>query len=290
MKGLAGLDQRVQEIEQRLIDREDGLRRRMRSLRLRLANEPRRLIGPLLLAASAFVAIFLLAGRRRGSRSVPGRSLAGRGASVMHYGGLLWPLLPSAWRARMKPFTAIPLAGLLAPLIDQAFPAQKSLPPLSSVSHVDLDRYAGHWHEVARLSAPFESACKGQPEADYLVRTRGAAKHGPLYFDVVNHCPDAKGRKKQVEGVAVPVAGSGGARLQVSFWPSWLRWLPGAWADYWILHLDDDYTEALVGEPRRRFMWVLSRSATMAPERLNALLSLAHQKGFDVTRVVYPGR
>lgn len=289
MKGLAGLDQRVQEIEQRLIDREDGLRRRMRSLRLRVANEPRRLLVPMLVAASAFV-VFLLAGRRRGSGSVPGRSLAGRGASLMHFVGLLWPLLPAPWRARMKPSQALPLVGLLAPLIAQAFPAQKSLPPLNPLSHVDLNRYAGHWHEVARLPAPFESACKGQPEADYRVRTRGAAARDPLALDVVNQCPDAKGRKKQVEGVAVPVAGSGGARLQVSFWPAWLRWLPGAWADYWILHLDDDYTEALVGEPRRRFMWVLSRSATMAPERLNALLALAHQKGFDVTRVVYPGR
>ncbi len=50
------------------------------------------------------------------------------------------------------------------------------------------------------------------------------------------------------------------SKLKVSFLPEVIRWLPVGRGDYSVLKLDDDYQTALVGEPRRKYLWVLSRT------------------------------
>jgi apolipoprotein D and lipocalin family protein len=85
----------------------------------------------------------------------------------------------------------------------------------------------------------------------------------------------------------VPVQGQPGAgRLEVSFAPHWLSWVPLVWGDYWIMQLDADYQVALVGTPDRKYLWVLSRSPQMDPARLTALLDYASATGFDTATVV----
>ena len=70
------------------------------------------------------------------------------------------------------------------------------------------------------------------------------------------------------------VPGSGGARLRVSFfWP--------IFGDYWVLALDPSYEAALVGEPSRKYAWVLSRTPTLDDVQLQALLARAQALGFD---------
>jgi apolipoprotein D and lipocalin family protein len=48
-------------------------------------------------------------------------------------------------------------------------------------------------------------------------------------------------------------------QINVSFLPEGVRWIPVARGDYWILKLDEDYQTVLVGEPSRKYLWVLSR-------------------------------
>lgn len=289
MKGLAELDQRILTIEHRLMDREAGLRQRVRSLQARVEDVPRHWVAPVLVGATAFAGMFLLARTRRRSRDPSRQRPAGKGINWMHYVGLAWPLLPAQWRSRISPTSVVPLVGLLLPLVDRLFPTQRSQPALDTVQQADLDRVAGHWYAIAHLPASFGRACDGQPTVEYRPQVQGRAQGWPR-LDVVYRCRSVKGRLAQTQGVAVPVEGSAGARLKVSHWPAWLRWLPAAWDDHAILHLDEAYTEAMVGDPLRRFLVVLSRTPTMAPERLNALLSQAQRQGFDITRVVDTAR
>ena len=73
---------------------------------------------------------------------------------------------------------------------------------------------------------------------------------------------------------ALIVEGSANAKLRVSFfWPFY--------GDYWVLDLDADYQQVLVGTPDRDYAWVLSRKPTMAEAELQKLLDKAAALGFD---------
>lgn len=139
--------------------------------------------------------------------------------------------------------------------------------PLPTVESVDLQRYAGDWYEIARLPNFFQSACASDTVARYRVDS-GAG------VSVRNRCRRADGSIDSIDGNATVVPGSGGARLKVTFfWP--FR------GDYWILAVDPAYQTVLVGEPRRKYAWVLSRAPTMDQQRLDSLLDRAQALGFE---------
>jgi apolipoprotein D and lipocalin family protein len=70
------------------------------------------------------------------------------------------------------------------------------------------------------------------------------------------------------------VAGSQGARLRVSFFRPF-------YGDYWVLELDPAYRWVLVGEPSRKYAWVLARDPELDDATLDALLARAAALGFD---------
>ena len=157
--------------------------------------------------------------------------------------------------------------------------------PLQVVAPVDLKRYAGLWHEQARLPNRFEKDCAGTVTAEYTPLPNGR-------IEVHNRCvredggiDEAVGEARVVEVPGLPGAG----RLAVRFAPAWLDWLPLVWGDYWVLKLDRDYQVALVGTPDRQCLWVLSRVPQLSEGALQAELEYARTLGFDVDRVVRSG-
>lgn len=150
--------------------------------------------------------------------------------------------------------------------------------PLPTVPHVDLGRYAGKWHEVARLPNFFQRKCE-RSQACYSARGDGS-------LTVVNTCSTCRGADKRIEGRAEPVPGSGNARLRVRF--SGLAALAPVPRDgnYWIIALDDDYQWAMVGTPDRKFLWILAREPQLPPDIYCMLTDRARCLGFDVSQLV----
>jgi len=179
-------------------------------------------------------------------------------------------------------------ARRVAPLLATVFLAgaapAAAQPPLLTVPAVDLQRYAGLWHEVARLPNRFQSHCVAQTTAQYTPRDDGTVA-------VVNRCrTNTRGEPAWDEagGIARPVDESN-ARLKVSFLPAALRWLPIGWGDYWVLELDPEYRWVVVGEPGRRYLWVLSRTASLPRETLDGILGRARERGFPVEGILVAG-
>lgn len=141
-----------------------------------------------------------------------------------------------------------------------------STAPLPTVATVDLDRYLGVWHQIALLPNRFQAQCVAETHAQY-------AREGDA-IAVLNRCRTAEGKVEQVRGVAHVVAGSGGAKLRVSFFRPF-------YGDYWVLALDPDYRWALVGEPGRKYAWILARTPTLDVATYTQLLQRATELGFD---------
>ncbi|MEA5097843.1 MAG: lipocalin family protein [Burkholderiaceae bacterium] len=161
--------------------------------------------------------------------------------------------------------------------------AQRPVPEVTAVAAVDLDRYAGKWHEIARLPNWFEAKCIGEVSAEYRKRADGR-------LDVINRCRRSDRSFDQSVGMAEVVDAASHAKLKVRFAPAWLSWLPMVWGDYWIIALAPDYSYAVVGEPERRYLWILSRTPKMDDGAYRAAIRQAEEQGFDVTRLIKTGQ
>lgn len=141
--------------------------------------------------------------------------------------------------------------------------------PLPTAPAVDLDRYTGTWFEIARLPNWFQRGCT-HTTATYLRRADGR-------LTVINRCR-RDGSIAVVEGEAWPADPDSNAKLLVEFfWP--FR------GDYWILAVAPDYRWALVGEPSREYLWILSRTPTLDPATYESLADQARALGYDVARL-----
>jgi apolipoprotein D and lipocalin family protein len=101
----------------------------------------------------------------------------------------------------------------------------------------------------------------------------------------VNRCRTADG-ETEARGVARIVDERAFAKLKVRFAPAWLSWLPMVWGDYWIIGLPPDYSWAVVGEPGRKYLWILARAPQLDDESIAAARAAARASGYDVERLV----
>jgi apolipoprotein D and lipocalin family protein len=150
-------------------------------------------------------------------------------------------------------------------------------PPLQTVPAVDVSRYLGVWHELARYDNWFQGADCVNVTAEY-----GLDEDGDV--SVLNTCRDAAGKVTETaEGYANVVPGTGNAQLRVSFfWP--------IFADYWIVALADDYSWVIVSEPGRDYLWILTRAAKTTDADRDSLVAKATELGFDPNRLVFSRR
>lgn len=165
------------------------------------------------------------------------------------------------------------LTCLLTCLLLAAAPAFAA-EPVRAVEALDIDRYAGQWHEIAHLPVSFQKQCVGEITANYGLRRDGR-------ISVTNACRNRDGERVVADGVARPVEGQPG-QLQVRFAPDWLSWVPLVWADYWVIALDPEYQWAVVGEPDRRYLWILSRLPEMDRTLFEQLKAKAEAMGYDL--------
>lgn len=172
----------------------------------------------------------------------------------------------------MKKYLSTLLAALSCYAAAQwALPAPGHALPHQAVSDLKLSEYLGTWYEIASFPMFFQSRdCIGTT-ATYTRQADGRIK-------VWNQCHRRRGDSwtlDRVEGSARPTEQPG--QLKVTF--------GGPEADYWVIALDDNYQYALVGHPRRDYLWILSREPIMLPELYAELVQRAQAMGYDVSRL-----
>ncbi len=151
--------------------------------------------------------------------------------------------------------------------------------PMRTVDHVDLDRYVGTWYEIARLPNRFQKMCVGDVTAEYSLRDDGR-------IDVVNRCVNKSGETKSAKGIARVVDETSRAKLEVRFAPAILSFLPMVWGDYWILDLAPDYSHVVVGEPSRKYLWVLARKRALPVATYEEILALIRSQGYEPAKLI----
>jgi apolipoprotein D and lipocalin family protein len=164
------------------------------------------------------------------------------------------------------------LFGLAAAAAGQV----SSDPP--TVASVDLDRYTGRWYEIAKYPNKFQKQCVANTVATYKKKPNGR-------LEVVNECLRSDGTKNTAVGEAKITKGSNNTKLKVRFAPGFLSFLSAVWGDYWVIDLGRDYEYAVIGEPKREYLWILSRKPEMGDALYQQILRRVETLGFVPSRV-----
>ncbi len=152
--------------------------------------------------------------------------------------------------------------------------------PVTVVESVDVDRYCGTWYEVARLPNWFERKCLKNITATYSKNPDGTLK-------VVNRCKKDDGSLIEATGIARRQSNSEpNTKLKVRFAPRILSFLPFVWGNYWIIDLASDYSYAVVGEPKREYLWILSRTPQLPDSTLQDIIERVKKMGFDTEKLI----
>ncbi|MDD5716828.1 MAG: lipocalin family protein [Sulfuricurvum sp.] len=160
----------------------------------------------------------------------------------------------------------------LATLIFFSGCTNTSTPPLPTVEKIDLERYSGKWIEIARYENHFEIGCAGAT-AEYL--------RNDDHIRVINSCYDAQGVKSaEAIGRAYAVKGSRNAKLEVSFFRPF-------YGDYWVVMLGNEYQYSVVGDPKRKYLWILSRTSKLKEEDKQKIFSYLPTIGYDPAKLYW---
>ncbi|CDP10202.1 unnamed protein product [Coffea canephora] len=146
------------------------------------------------------------------------------------------------------------------------------------VKGLDVERYMGRWYEIASFPSFFQPKNGVDTRATYTLNSDGT-------IHVLNETW-SDGKRDSIEGTAYKAdAKSDEAKLKVKFYvPPFLPIIPVT-GDYWVLYIDDDYQYALIGQPSRKYLWILSRKTHLEDEIYNQLVQKAVEEGYDVSKL-----
>ncbi|MHC4932247.1 MAG: lipocalin family protein [Planctomycetota bacterium] len=165
----------------------------------------------------------------------------------------------------------VPLLSLLGACASSG--ALPGAAPLQAVGEFDLELYLGRWYEIAKYPVSFEKGLVGVT-AEYSLREDGNVR-------VLNagYKGDFEGERSSAEGKAWVPDADQPAKLKVSFfWP-----FSGK---YWVIALDPEYRWAVVGEPARRYLWILAREPELDAATYDAIVArIRDELGYDTTRL-----
>ena len=147
-----------------------------------------------------------------------------------------------------------------------------SLPPLRTVERVDLKRFMGTWYVIAAIPTFIETDAFNAVEsyrldADGTVDTTFTFRKGAFDGPLKTYNP---------RGFIVDTASNATWGMQF-IWP--------IKAEYLITHLNDDYSQTVIGRNKRDYVWIMARSPQIPEADYERIVAELAAQGYDVTKL-----
>lgn len=147
--------------------------------------------------------------------------------------------------------------------------ADRPLPPHPVV---ELPRFMGPWYVIANIPTFIEK------DAWNAIESYAVAPDGTIATTFTFHKGGFEGPLKTHTPRGFVRPGTGNAIWGMRFiWP--------IKAEYIIAWVDDAYTETIIARSARDYVWIMSRSPTLTPERYAALVQRVRDLGYDVSKL-----
>ena len=162
--------------------------------------------------------------------------------------------------------------GVLALALLGGMVQKASAQTVTAVPRFDLNKYMGTWYEVARLPNKTEKKCVRDVKVLYALGDKKGT------FQMGTSCDLKDGTPDDYDGTG-KIDKQGDGRLKLSR-------LVIFSTPYWVLATGPNDEWALVGSPKHKTLWILSRSSTLDPAVLTQVKSTATAQGFDLSKLI----
>ncbi len=176
-------------------------------------------------------------------------------------------------RNRLRAVAAAVAVGATAALLVacQSMVSAKERPPLALAKSVDLPRFMGDWYVIAAIPTIFEKNVFS-PKDSYRLDADGTID---TTFSYRAGSFDGDAKTMSSRGF---VLGQGNAVWgQQYVWP--------IKADYRISYVSEDYQLAVIAREKRDYVWIMSRTPTIAEAELQRLIAFVGQQGYDEAKL-----
>lgn len=147
-----------------------------------------------------------------------------------------------------------------------------TLPSITPVASVDLQRFMGDWYVIAHIpSFPERQAWNAvesyRLDQDGRIRTTFQFRKGSFEASLTT-----------MEPVGRVVPGTNNAVWEMQFvWP--------IQAEYVIVDLSADYSQTLIGRSKRDYLWLMARTPSIADADYKSLVEKAKTLGYDTGKL-----
>ncbi|NVN91304.1 MAG: lipocalin family protein [Desulfuromonadales bacterium] len=147
-----------------------------------------------------------------------------------------------------------------------------SLPPLKTVDKIDIKRFMGPWHVIACIPTFIET------EAYNAVETYALDPDGTIdtVFTFRKGSFDGPPKRYNPRGFIVDAVNNSTWGMQF-IWP--------IKAEYLITHLNEDYTQTVIGRNKRDYVWIMARTPHIPEGYYQRLVKDLENQGYDVSKL-----
>jgi len=147
----------------------------------------------------------------------------------------------------------------------------QSVPTITTVDHVDIDRYMGDWYVIANIPTFLERDAYNAVES-YSLREDGTID---TVFTFNKGGFDGKPRRYNPRGF---IRSDNNAEWGMRFvWPFK--------AEFLVVWLDEDYTQTVVGRSRRDYVWIMAREPQLPEADYQRILDFLAAEGYDIAKI-----
>jgi apolipoprotein D and lipocalin family protein len=147
-----------------------------------------------------------------------------------------------------------------------------SLPPLRTVERVDIQRFMGPWYVIACIPTFIET------EAYNGVETYRLAPDGSIdtVFTFNKGRFDGPSKRYNPRGYIVD-------KVHNSTWGMQFVW-PFK-SEYLITHLNDDYSQTVIGRNKRDYVWIMARTPQIPEADYLRLVQELQGQGYEISKL-----
>lgn len=164
------------------------------------------------------------------------------------------------------------IAGCLSLLLLSGCASTASQPPIRTEANVDIPKFMGDWYVIAAIPTFIEKQAYNAIES-YELREPGI-------IDTTFSFRKGSFDGKQKTYTPVGFIGDDGSN---AVWG--MRFIWPFKAEYRIVFVNDDYTQAVIGRTKRDYVWIMAREPEMSDGDYEAILTMLRAEGYDLSKL-----